>query len=305
MDQRLFDYILTFPDRDSEDKYNSLIGVDDAKVRLEKESILLLNPTLLATWSIQKHGRVIPLVKLVENRHALFIMAGDVGTGKTTLAETFGNHLALTHDLHITLFRLSLSTRGNGSVGDMTHYLSQAFQEILKFTDQLKNYDGTYASSCILLIDEADALAQSRDEVKMQHEDRAGVDGLIQGIDRITKAHVPVLTVMCTNRLSAIDPAVRRRAAAIFIFNRPDEEQRYGLFKTYLEGTAINDDQLRELAKLTGPNETRKYGYTYSDLIQTLLPALVLDTYPSEEITIDRVKITLAHIPPTPPIDQR
>jgi AAA+ superfamily predicted ATPase len=64
----------------------------------------------------------------------------------------------------------------------------------------------------ILLVDEADALAQSREAAQMRHEDRAGVNAFIRGVDRIGNG-LPAAVIMCTNRLSALDPAVRRRAA--------------------------------------------------------------------------------------------
>ena len=68
----------------------------------------------------------------------------------------------------------------------------------------------------VLVVDEADALAQSRAAEQMHHEDRAGVDALLAGVDSLAGEHVPVLVVMCTNRERALDPAVLRRAAATF-----------------------------------------------------------------------------------------
>lgn len=302
MDQRLFDYILAFPDHNLDVSYDELVGLEDIKDRLISETELLLNPAKLASWSISKYGKVIPLVKLFEKRYPLYIFAGDVGTGKTTLAESFGDHLAKKNNIHLSLFRLSLNTRGAGSVGDMTRLINQAFKVIADFTDQLKNGDGSYASAVILLIDEADALAQSRDMDNMQHEDRAGVNGIIQGIDTVAKSHIPVIIVMCTNRLSAIDPAVRRRAAAIFQFKRPNDVQREVLLKRYLDGTNLTDENYQELVKLTGPNESRDYGYTYSDFVQNLLPALVLETFPDKTVTLDGIRKLLERIPPTPPL---
>ena len=55
---------------------------------------------------------------------------------------------------------------------------------------------------------------------------RAGVNAFIRGVDRLAEKRLPAVVVLCTNRLSAIDPAVQRRAAEIFEFRRPDEAQR-------------------------------------------------------------------------------
>lgn len=70
----------------------------------------------------------------------------------------------------------------------------------------------------MLLIDEADALAQSRENAQMHHEDRAGVNAFIRGIDRIANQKLPAAVLMCTNRLKALDPAVQRRAAEVLTF---------------------------------------------------------------------------------------
>ena len=63
----------------------------------------------------------------------------------------------------------------------------------------------------------------------MHHEDRAGVNAFIRGIDRIGNGRLPAAAIMCTNRLNALDPAVKRRAADILIFERPDDAQRYAV----------------------------------------------------------------------------
>ena len=60
-------------------------------------------------------------------RPPLVILAGDVGSGKTELAETIGDAVARQEKIDITLFPLSLSTRGQGRVGEMTQLLSAAF----------------------------------------------------------------------------------------------------------------------------------------------------------------------------------
>lgn len=67
----------------------------------------------------------------------------------------------------------------------------------------------------LLLIDEADALAQSRENAQMHHEDRAGVNAFICGI---ANQKLPAAVLMCTNRLKALDPAVQRRAAEVLTF---------------------------------------------------------------------------------------
>src|SRR5207249_1424067 len=122
-------------------------------------------------------------------------------------------------DIPILLYRLSLSSRGSGAVGEMTQLLAAAFDEVRRSASA---GGGQRTSAVVFLIDEADALAQSREASQMHHEDRAGVNALIRGLNSLTEQRLPVLVVLATNRLDAIDPAVRRRAAATFRFDRPN-----------------------------------------------------------------------------------
>src|SRR5258705_6280940 len=113
----------------------------------------------------------------------------------------------------------------------MTQLLSAAFDHTLAEAAKLKSASGKVRGAVILLIDEADALAQSREAAQMHHEDRAGVNALIRGVNRLANGSLPAAAIMCTNRLGALDPAVRRRAAEILEFTRPDDARRKALLK--------------------------------------------------------------------------
>jgi AAA+ superfamily predicted ATPase len=301
MSDGLFETVLTFPDPDALERYQNLIGLDAMKERLEKECEALLRPDLLEHWSKEKHGTRLPVLDLLTRRPPLFIFAGDVGTGKTELGLTFGDRLARKSKLPVELFCLSLRTRGSGAVGEMTRLISDAFKQLHASCSKLKGNGKKPAGAAILLIDEADSLAQSRELAQMHHEDRAGVNALIRGIDDIANTKLPCLTIMCSNRLDAIDPGVRRRAAAVFEFKRPTLEYRNKLLSNYLHGSNLSQADVAAIAKLLGESETCPYGFTFSDISQRYIPTLVLAAYPDHKITRDlAVKIAEA-MHPTPP----
>jgi AAA+ superfamily predicted ATPase len=291
----LFEDVLEFPDGAAARRYEALVGLDDVKVRIVKEAEMLLKPERLDKWSRTHHGgKVIEAVDRFKRRPPLLVFAGDVGTGKTTIAETFGDEVARQLEMAVRVFRLSLKSRGSGAVGEMTRLISEAFDEIGKEAAKARG------AGHILIIDEADALAQSRALGQMHHEDRAGVNALIRGIDQATEGGLRILIVMCTNRVEALDPAVRRRAASEFTFVRPNHEQRALVFHKGLAGTGIDDAQIDCLAKMTGENGN-PYGYTYSDLVDRVMPAAVVAAYPSGPVTFDLVRRQIEAHPPTAP----
>jgi AAA+ superfamily predicted ATPase len=269
-----------------------------------KEARLLLDPDSLTHWSEQFYHKKTRIIKLFEDRPPLFIFAGDVGTGKTALAETFGDAVARETGLSVTLYALSLNARGTGAVGEMTSLLSMAFTEVRQAARRAYGRGGKRTSGIVLLVDEADALAQSRELAQMHHEDRAGVNALIRGVDDLATGNLPAIIVMCTNRLEALDPAIRRRAAATFIFERPNEDQRRAVVEPVLEELGFTSHQIESIVTATGASHGRSYGYTYSDLTQRFLPGLLLAAYPARKASYDLAKKVIEKHPPTPPFQE-
>lgn len=294
----VFEDVRQLPDPSGQSDFDRLVGLDSVKERLVKETLLLIDPTLASEWSTKYHRDRIAALDYLAARPPLFVLAGDVGTGKTALARSFGNEVARRASVQVHLYSLSLNARGSGAVGEMTRLISGAFRQIRDAVAKSRDSRGRAARGIILLIDEADALAQSREAAQMHHEDRAGVNALIRGVDDTAADRLPVAIVMCTNRLGAIDPAVRRRAAALFEFRRPTREQRAAVLGTGLRGTSITESDLGILADVTG--DTNSVGLTYSDLTQRLIPSIVLDAFPDRPITGARAIEIARGIHPTP-----
>jgi AAA+ superfamily predicted ATPase len=298
----LFDRRLEFPDMDAARRLSRLIGVDEAKSRLTKLLAILVNPEGPRAWAGRHHPNANVLLDYIERRPPLVILAGDVGTGKTELSETIGDAVARQEKIGVTLYPLSLATRGSGRVGEMTQLVSAAFDATLAAAKRLKRAAGARAvGGVILLVDEADALTQSREDGQMHHEDRAGVNAFIRGVDRLAEQRLPAAVILCTNRLSAIDPAVQRRAAEIFEFHRPNDAQRRAVVETPLMEAGFGRADIERVVQLTGIAQERPYGFTFSDLTQRLLPTLVLDAYPDRAITVPRAVQILEAMKPTPP----
>jgi hypothetical protein len=206
------------------------------------------------------------------------VLAGDVGSGKSELAETIGDAVARQEKIDITLFPVSLSTRGQGRVGEMTQLPSTAFDYTVGEAAKLKSASGKARGAVILLVDEADALAQSREAAQMHHEDRAGVNAFIRGIDRIGNGRLPAAVIMCTNRLGALAEPLRQ--------------------------LGLSKPQIDAVVAATGAQNGRSYGFTFSDLTQRLLPAIVLDAYPASAVNAARALDIARRVVPTPPFQE-
>jgi AAA+ superfamily predicted ATPase len=302
----LFDRRLEFPDLEAARRLNRLVGLDEAKSRLTKLLAILVNPEGPRAWASRHHPKAATLLDYLERRPPLVILAGDVGTGKTELSETIGDAVARQENIGVTLFPLSLANRGSGKVGEMTKLVSAAFDATLEAAQRLRRAAGARAGGgVILLVDEADALTQSREDGQMHHEDRAGVNAFIRGVDRLAEKRLPAAVILCTNRLSAMDPAVRRRAADVFEFRRPNDVQRRAVLDGPLTEVGFSRGDIDRIVQLTGAARDRTYGFTFSDLTQRLLPTLALDAYPDKAITPARALQLLEGMAPTPPFQDR
>lgn len=297
----LFERRISYPDPSCSERLNRLVGLDDHKRRLTKILSLLVNPAGFDAWKRRFHPAADGVLTSVLSRPPLVVLAGDVGSGKSELAETIGDAVARQENIDLQLFPLSLSTRGQGRVGEMTQLLSAAFDYTVAEATKLKSSSGRARGAVILLVDEADALAQSREAAQMHHEDRAGVNAFIRGVDRLGNGRLPAAVIMCTNRLNALDPAVKRRAAEILTFSRPDDAQRRHVITSALGGLGFGRQDIDALVATTGRTNSREYGFTFSDLTQRLIPSIVLDAYPDRAVDPTRALAIARATVPTPP----
>lgn len=300
----LFEHTINYPDPDMLDRYNLLVGLDNTKESLKKILGLLVNPDGVSEWAKKYHPNANLIVNFVTRRPPLIVLAGDIGSGKSELAYTIGDAVSREQNIDVDLFPLSLATRGQGRVGQMTQLISSAFEYTLERAKKLKHTSGKSRGAVILLVDEADALAQSRETDQMHHEDKAGVNAFIRGIDSLGNGKFPAAVIMCTNRPNSLDPAIRRRAAEIVYFKRPSAEARRSVLFTPLKELGFSDIDIQTIVEMTGPRHDSDHGFTFSDLVQRLLPALILDAYPATAVNPKRAIVITENLLPTPPFKE-
>lgn len=300
----LFEQAIVYPDPDMHERLSLLVGLDDQKKRLSKVLTLLINPSGIEEWGRKHHPDAKKVINTVIRRPPLVVLAGDVGSGKSELAQTIGDAVARQEKISVTLLPLSLSARGQGRVGQMTQLISAAFEHTIERAKKIKGQSGATRGAVILLVDEADALAQSRESSQMHHEDKAGVNAFIRGIDSLGNGKLPAAVIMCTNRVGSLDPAIKRRAAEILEFKRPTDSERNLVLDSPLTELGFTKKEIKEIVELTGSKNGHDYGFTFSDLTQRLIPAIVLDAYPDVKASAKRAIEIAKEIKPTPPFKE-
>lgn len=291
--------VIRYPNERMEAVFSSLVGLDAVKADMVRKLNLLLRPEYLAQWMDGMYGEQAPLAiaQVIRERYPLFILEGQVGSGKTALARSVGSRVAKRLQQEIVLFIVNAQVRGGGHVGELTQNIVRAFNEVERCQEREQ-------VPAIILIDEADTLAQMRGGSQTHHEDDAGVNTLIQRIDRLRGK--PIAVIFATNMVHSLDAALLRRACATYHFDRPSAEQRSELFRRVLMNTGIDEQTIKQMVELTKPRCLLGLGntphrYTYSDLSQRIIPRAVEDAvYAQQPLKEKHLIAACEKILPTP-----
>lgn len=290
-----FDKIISLPNKEIQERSESLIGFEKKFNRIYASLQLLLDKEGLIKWSNANYGKVLPIVSSIEERHPLIIFEGDVGTGKTITAESIADKTTRMLNKEGFFLQLSTRVRGEGLHGEMGNLVNDAF-------DKLKQEAGKRRLA-FLLIDEADAIATSRGTQQMHQEEKAAVNTLIQRLDELRSMKGRAVVFMATNRLHYLDEAIVRRAAVVLEFKRPDFDERYELFKREMDGVSLSDDEFKLLSQLTGKNETNDVGFSFSDLRLRLMSEVISKAFLNNvKITLELIIETIKEVKPSPEI---
>jgi AAA+ superfamily predicted ATPase len=281
------------PDEELKTQGQRLIGFGRRFAHLRGQMRLLTDVDGVRAWATRHHGGGEGLVAALSDRYPLGIFHGDVGTGKTASAEAAADALARMLDVEGHLLKLSTRVRGIGHVGEMSTLISEAFDKALGLAGKSR--------FVTLIVDEGDALGFNRGAERAHHEDRVGVNTMIQKIDDARRLRGRLLIILCTNRFVALDPAVVRRAALIETFERPSEAERRKLLMASLTGVAVETEEIDALVAATGEHDGRP-AFTFSDIQTRLIPAAVAHAYPERALRLVDLLAAAAELEPSPPM---
>jgi transitional endoplasmic reticulum ATPase len=193
------------------------------------------------------------------------LLHGPPGTGKTLLAKAVANE----SEAHFILL--------NGPE-IMSKFYGESEKKIRDIFE-----DAEKTAPSIIFIDEIDAIAPKREEV-MGEVERRVVSQLLTMMDGL-KSRGKVIVIGATNRVNALDPALRRpgRFDRELELNVPGTKGRLAILKIHTRGMPLNKKvNLEELANLT-------HGFVGADLealakeaamnvLRKLLPKMKLDS---------------------------
>ncbi|MEX0932801.1 MAG: CDC48 family AAA ATPase [Candidatus Pacearchaeota archaeon] len=170
------------------------------------------------------------------------LLHGTPGTGKTLLAKAVANE----SDANFILL--------NGPE-IMSKFYGESEKKIRDIFEEAEKTAPT-----IIFIDEIDAIASKREET-MGEVERRVVSQILTMMDGL-KSRGKVIVIGATNRVNALDPALRRpgRFDREIAINVPDKEGRLSILKIHTRGMPLDKDvNLDELAATT-------HGFVGADL---------------------------------------
>ena len=259
----------SFPDDEAAKRLSQLVGLQTHIESLCRDLRIIFDPGLVKAWSEKHYDIVLPAVSLLQDAVPLIVFEGDIGTGKTALADVSGQRVAVEGGYGVHLVKMSTQVRGTGYVGQMGTLLAESFKHVASIWEKR-------GEPVIFVIDEADSLLTTRSSQQQHHEDKSGVNTILQHLDQLRHNTKQIAVIAITNRAGVIDPAVRRRATAVLSFDRPNEGQRRELLERLFYGALVEEWEIIKLVDASRRNMDRgKPALSYSDLtLRFAIPAL-------------------------------
>ncbi len=208
------------------------------------------------------------------------LMYGPPGTGKTLIAKAVANESGA-------------NFQAIAGPEVMSKYYGESEQRLREIFENANRN-----APSIIFIDELDSIAPRREEVTGEVERRV-VAQLLTMMDGLTERG-QVIVIGATNRLDAIDPALRRpgRFDREIEIGVPNRQERYEILQIHTRGMPLSEDvDLKEIADLT-------HGFVGADIsfltkeaamkaLRRYLPSFNLDEEIPSEI-LESMVVTMA-----------
>lgn len=281
--------VVSHPNNTAAQAYEDLVGIDEIKADLLAHLTMTLDPGRLAAWLSKHHPGGLPSAVALSRRPRTVLLSGDVGCGKTALAQSIATPLVSALDRPLVVVEAPTDLRGSGLVGEISQRITRLFEHA---SDAANKQPG------LLILDEVDDIATTRDQHQAHHEDRAGLNALLKQLDRLGVDQTPMVAICITNRPWVLDPALHRRVGLHLRFPRPGPTARAALFTKILAGTSASKAEIDRLVKAT---ERPEHPYTSSDLVRRVGDAALLRAWQRDQpLSVSLIQDVLAEVEPSP-----
>lgn len=281
---------LEHPDPAARAEYERLVGIEENKEALLEELVALFDGKRMKAWERKHHPAGLALTSRLRRSAPLVLLSGEVGCGKSALSFAVGTPLADRLDRKVLSLQSPSDVRGWGHVGELSARVTALFEQARARARSV--------GTALLIIDEADDLGTARSQNAAHHEDRAGVNVLVKELALTDVERDRLVTIVITNRRSALDPALLRRCALQLEFERPTPQKVKVVFSALFAGVKKLEVGLDALVAAATRHETPP---SYSDLVDRLARGVLRRAAQSDQpVSVDLVLSELERLTPTP-----